>query len=53
MQRPVASLPLSSGQKEKLREAGFGNTEEIKEVSLAELSKGMNPINEHPCTHDL
>lgn len=48
MQRPVASLPLSGGQKTKLRAAGFGNTEDIKEVSLAELSKGMFLINEHP-----
>lgn len=42
MQRPVASLPLSRGQRTKLRAAGFNNTEDIKEVSLAELSKELN-----------
>lgn len=40
MQRPVASLPLSSRQKAKLKEAGFENTDDIKEVSVAELSRG-------------
>ena len=36
----MTSLPLSTGQQLKLKTAGFDVAEDLKDISVAELSKG-------------
>ena len=40
MQQPVESFPLSRKQQGKLKAAGFETAEDLKDTSVAELSKG-------------
>ena len=44
MQRPLSSFPLSTGHQAKLISAGFESAEDLRDLSIVELSKGIKVI---------